>query len=76
MQPVDFFRSRIDAMINLNEQLGLERDALHAVLDTFCEDLLSSKQLARAGSCPVFGLLNNHGANGEDFFVVGLRREF
>ena len=55
MQPVDFFRSRIDAMINLNEQLGLERDALHAVLDTFCEDLLSSKQLARAGSCPVDG---------------------
>ena len=26
--------------------------------------------------CTVFGLLNNHGANGEDFFVVGLRREF
>ena len=33
--------------------LGLDRDALHTVVDTFCEDLLSSKQLAWADACPV-----------------------
>ncbi len=37
----------------VHKQLGLERDALHAVIDTFCEDLLSSKQLAWADACPV-----------------------
>ena len=37
----------------VHQQLGLERDALHAVVDTFCEDLLSSKQLAWADVCPV-----------------------
>ena len=37
----------------VHEQLGLERDAFHTVIDTFCEDLLSSKQLAWADSCPV-----------------------
>ena len=37
----------------VHEQLGLECDALHAVIDTFCEDLLSSKQLAWADNCPV-----------------------
>ena len=37
----------------LHEELGLEREALHAVFDTFCEDLLSSKQLAWADNCPV-----------------------
>jgi uncharacterized tellurite resistance protein B-like protein len=36
-----------------HQQLGLERDALHAVIDTFCEDLLSSKQLNWADACPV-----------------------
>ena len=35
------------------QQLGLSRDALHAVVDTFCEDLLSSHQLAWADACPV-----------------------
>lgn len=39
--------------IAVHEQLGLERAALHAVIDTFCEDLLSSQQLAWADSCPV-----------------------
>jgi hypothetical protein len=34
-------------------QLGLEREALRGVVDTFCEDLLSSKQLAWADACPV-----------------------
>ena len=37
----------------VHQQLGLERDALHEVVDLFCEDLLSSKQLAWADSCPV-----------------------
>lgn len=37
----------------MHEQLGLERDALHEVFDTFCADLLSSDQLTWAGACPV-----------------------
>lgn len=37
----------------VHEQLGLDRDAMHAVIDTFCEDLLSSKQLNWADNCPV-----------------------
>ena len=37
----------------VHEQLGLEREALHEVIDAFCEDLLSSKQLAWADRCPV-----------------------
>jgi hypothetical protein len=31
----------------------LEREALYEVIDAFCEDLLSSKQLAWADNCPV-----------------------
>jgi uncharacterized tellurite resistance protein B-like protein len=37
----------------MHEQLGMDRDALHEVFDTFCEDLLSNNQLAYAGACPV-----------------------
>lgn len=37
----------------VHEQLGLTRHALHAVLDIFCEDLLSSEQLKWADACPV-----------------------
>jgi hypothetical protein len=37
----------------VHQQLGLARDALHEVIDTFCEDLLSSNQLAWADACPV-----------------------
>ena len=37
----------------VHEQLGLARHELHAVLDTFCEDLLSSDQLKWADACPV-----------------------
>ncbi len=37
----------------IHEQIGLGRDAFHAVIDTFCEDLLSSKQLNWADACPV-----------------------
>jgi uncharacterized tellurite resistance protein B-like protein len=37
----------------VHTELGLERKALHEVLDTFCEDLLSSGQLQCADACPV-----------------------
>ncbi|ODS90448.1 TerB family tellurite resistance protein [uncultured Aquimonas sp.] len=37
----------------VHEQLGLTRHELQAVLDTFCEDLLSSDQLKWADACPV-----------------------
>ena len=37
----------------VHEQLGLARHELHVLLDTFCEDLLSSGQLQWAGACPV-----------------------
>lgn len=37
----------------VHEQLGLARHELHAVLDTFCEDLLSSQQLPWADACPL-----------------------
>jgi hypothetical protein len=35
----------------VHEQIGLARQELHALLDTFCEDLLSSDQLKWAGAC-------------------------
>lgn len=38
---------------DVNTQLGLDRLALHRMLDTFCEDLLSSDQLRWADACPV-----------------------
>jgi len=37
----------------VHQQLGLARHALHAVIDTLCEDLLSSSQLAWTDACPV-----------------------
>ena len=37
----------------VHEQLGLARHELHALLNTFCEDLLSSDQLKWADACPV-----------------------
>jgi len=37
----------------VHQQLGLTQEDLHSVIDTFCEDLLSSKQLTWAGTCPV-----------------------
>ena len=42
----------LDRLI-VHEQLGLARHELHALLDTFCEDLLSSGQLKWADACPV-----------------------
>ena len=37
----------------VHERLGLARHELLALLDTFCEDLLSSGQLKWADACPV-----------------------
>lgn len=37
----------------VDAQLGLARREFHALLDTFCEDLLSSDQLKWADACPV-----------------------
>ncbi len=37
----------------IHEQLGLDRKELHTVLDSLCEDLLSSEQLQWADACPV-----------------------
>lgn len=37
----------------VHQQLGLQRAELHALLDSFCEDLLSSGQLHWADVCPV-----------------------
>jgi uncharacterized tellurite resistance protein B-like protein len=42
----------LDAL-QVHQQLGLGRDSLHEVIDSFCVDLLSSKQLAWADACPV-----------------------
>jgi hypothetical protein len=42
----------LDSMA-VHQQLGMDRNDLHAVLDTFFEDLLSSNQLAWADVCPV-----------------------
>jgi len=39
--------------LGIHAQLGLARQELHALLDTFCEDLLSSEQLKWADACPV-----------------------
>lgn len=39
--------------LSVHQQLGLERDALHAVIDTFCEDLLFGRDLAWDDACPV-----------------------
>lgn len=37
----------------VHEQLGMARQEFHALLGTFCEDLLSSGQLTWADACPV-----------------------
>jgi uncharacterized tellurite resistance protein B-like protein len=39
--------------LDVHRQLGLARHELHALLDIFCEDLLSSDQLKWADACPV-----------------------
>ena len=37
----------------VHEQLGLDREEFHNVLDSLCEDLLSSEQLQWSDACPV-----------------------
>lgn len=51
----DIGQTELDLLDRLcvHAQLGLERQQLHAVLDAFCEDLLSSQQLKWADVCPV-----------------------
>lgn len=40
-------------LLGVDTQLGLGRGELQIVLDTFCEDLLSSHQLQLSDACPV-----------------------
>lgn len=51
----DIGKTELDLLDRLSAhgQLGLARQELHAVLDSFCEDLLSSEQLQWADACPV-----------------------
>jgi uncharacterized tellurite resistance protein B-like protein len=51
----DIGESEIELLDRLavHEQLGLKRHEMHALLDVFCEDLLSSEQLKWADACPV-----------------------
>ncbi len=51
----DIGKTELDILDRLavHEQLGLERKEFHAVLDSLCEDLLSSEQLQWADVCPV-----------------------
>ncbi|MCV2367497.1 tellurite resistance TerB family protein [Roseateles oligotrophus] len=51
----DIAEAEIECLDRLavHEQLGLTRHELLALLDTFCEDLLSSGQLNWADTCPV-----------------------
>ncbi|MBX3622476.1 MAG: TerB family tellurite resistance protein [Rhizobacter sp.] len=39
--------------LGVHDQIGLDRDALHAVMHAFCEDLLSTAHLTWADSCRV-----------------------
>lgn len=54
----DIGQAELDLLDSLavHQQLGLERAALHAVIDTFFEDLLASRQLVWAEACPVDGV--------------------
>jgi len=51
----DIGKTEFDLLDRLavHEQLGLDRLEFHAVLDSLCEDLLSSEQLQWADACPV-----------------------
>ena len=51
----DIGTAEIDLMRRLDvpKQLGLSQSDFDAVVDTFCEDLLLSKQLIWADACPV-----------------------
>lgn len=51
----DIGESEVEVLerLKVHARLGLERSEFRAVLDCFCEDLLSSMQLAFADACPV-----------------------
>jgi len=51
----DISRTELELLDRLavHEQLGLDQNELHTVLDSLCEDLLSSEQLQWADACPV-----------------------
>jgi len=51
----DIDKAELDLLDRLAvyEQLGLDRQEFHALLDSLCEDLLSSAQLQWADACPV-----------------------
>ena len=51
----DIGNAEIDLIrrVDVPKQLGLSQSEFDAVVDTFCEDLLSSKQLIWADACPV-----------------------
>ena len=51
----DISQTELDLLDRLavHEQLGLGREELHTVLDSLCEDLLSSEQLQWSDTCPV-----------------------
>ena len=51
----DIGKAEIDLMRRLDvpKQLGLSQSDFDAVVDTFCEDLLSSEQLVWSDACPV-----------------------
>jgi len=51
----DIGKTELDLLDRLavHEQLGLDRQGFHAVLDSLCEDLVTSEQLQWADACPV-----------------------
>lgn len=51
----DIGKAELDLLDRLavHEQLGLDRQAFHGVLDNLCEDLVSSEQWQWADACPV-----------------------
>ncbi|MDI1260489.1 TerB family tellurite resistance protein [Aquabacterium sp.] len=51
----DIGQPEIDLLdrLAIHEQLGVDRQEFHAVLDSLCEDLLSSGQLQWSDACPV-----------------------
>jgi len=51
----DIVKTELDLLdrLTVHEQLGIDRQEFHAVLDSLCEDLLSTGQLQWADACPV-----------------------
>ena len=51
----DLTRLELDALddIDAHQQLGLQREQMHQVVHTFCDDLLSSVQLSWTDACRI-----------------------